>query len=130
MPKRIFDFAEGRGAGLTGTNGIEFTPFDFSTYGFTAVVKFIIEFNCVAIATNETTAGMYTEAHSSKGLYLYNPTGNLSALITNHVFLNDSSDIQWFVTGGTYAKIRAQGNATTRTWNICFTGRILACIEN
>ena len=132
MAKQILDYSAARGTGLTGTNALTFTAFDFSTYGFTNLVKFMIEFDAVAVATTEgTTTGAYSNAYSARVTYNYDPSTDVAVIVATHVLVNDASDVTWNVFSSSGAcQLRGQVVATTKTWNIGFFARMIATCEN
>jgi hypothetical protein len=131
MAKKILDFSVNHLTGLTGVAGKEWTPFDFSSYGFTNVMRCVIDFDCVALATTETGSS-YNNCYSAKMFYTYLPSGPTGTIVKTLVWEDGGNvDITWFTGIGTGGgpKLRAQANGTSKTFSICFAARMASMVE-
>lgn len=119
-------------ARFSGVHGVgvnqNWTPFDFTTYGYTTMTKFIIGFNCVAVASNEApSAGpRYAQDYVGKAVYLWDPVGLTGSVVKTNLEMNDPGDFAWAISNSGLSGnmvINFNGNPSN-TWTVALTAKI------
>jgi len=116
-----------RYAGLTGTDLLVWTPFDISKYGFASAVRYVVNYDCIALATTDTTA-TYLNHFSGKVILTWRPSDGLGTVVKSYVFFNEGTDVNFVgpqILSGNL-NINASAQATIRTFTLCMAAEIVA----
>jgi hypothetical protein len=131
MTTQIFDRKIVTFSGLTGTANTDLTPFDFSTYGITTLVRCVIDFDIIALPTVVNATNNYGEYYCGSVIYDYKVTGGVGgAIVLLNVPMQSGVNIHWNAGPGSgNFHVNASGQATSLTWSIVMSAVITDWLE-
>lgn len=136
-PTETYAWRSVRYSGLTGTNSVYLTPFNFGdgSYGNPVnLVRMVAEVNAVALGSTDTGA-TYPTYYRATFVLSYAPgSPGTCTIVASHVDWNSGgSDLIWSPIAGAVGpasfSVQVAGQATTKTFSIALAARVVSWLE-